>query len=382
MKFVIPQADFAKPLAIVARSILPKANLPVLSNILVSTNKNKLELLSTNLETAIKIITPCKTEREGEATIVCRSLLEFVSQLPEGKVTLEQLGEEVLITTDDFSARLPTMPVKEFPAIPKIEKGKELKVAAKDFARSAAKVIFCAAQDEGRPILTGILFEIKKDKLSMVATDGYRLSYEEVPIERTDDDLELKVVIPAKAVTEIAKIIDENSEEYGQEDVSITIADSLNQLNFKIGSIEFTSRLIEGEFPNWQKIIPTTFTTKAKAFKVDLIRLIRITSIFARDSGNIVKLTFTGAHKSDKGELSVSATASQTGSGDAKMEVGLIGKGGEIAFNFRYLLEALSVIEGDEIYFEMIESLNPGRITSVDEKGKFFHIIMPVRLQS
>ena len=140
--------------------------------------------------------------------------------------------------------------------------------------------------------------------------------------------------------------------------------------------------MIEGEFPGWQKIIPGSFTTRARLLKVEFVKLVRIASIFARDSGNIIRLKFESASGSKKGILTVFANAAQVGSSDAQIEAQMSGKGGEIAFNFRYLLEVLSVMDDEEVNFEMIESLNPGRITGADEKDSFFHIIMPVRLQT
>ena len=380
MKFKISQSDFSKTLSSASRSILAKANLPILSNVLISTSKNKLEILSTNLETATKASTSCQTEIEGKITIPGRTLLEFVSQLPEGEVTFEKLGEEVLISTKGYNARIPTIAPEEFPAIPKIEKGDEVKIKTEDFVRGVAEVAFCAAQDEGRPILTGVLCEFKGNKLSLVATDGYRLSFREIPIEKSPGEKNIKIVVPARAVSEVAKVIVENLD--GDDQLSLVIADSLNQINFKVGNVEFTSRLIEGEFPGWQKIIPSSFTTKTRLPKSEFIKLVRIAAIFARDSGNIVRLKLENASASKKGTLTVLANTAQVGSTDAQIEAEMIGKGGEIAFNFRYLLEVLSIISGEEVNFEMIESLNPGRITATDDKDNFFHIIMPVRLQA
>ena len=380
MKFKISQSDFSKTLSAASRSILTKANLPILSNVLISASRNKLEILSTNLETATKASISCKTEIEGKITIPGRTLLEFISQLPEGEVTFEKLGEEVLVSTKGYNARIPTIAPEEFPAIPKIEKGYEVKIKTEDFVKGVDEVAFCAAQDEGRPILTGVLCEFKGGKLSLVATDGYRLSFREIPIEKSPSEKNIKIVVPARAISEVAKVIVENIEgETG--DLSLVVADSLNQINFKVANVEFTSRLIEGEFPGWQKIIPSSFTTKARLPKSEFIKLVRIAAIFARDSGNIVRLKLESAGASKKGALTVLSSAAKVGSTDAQIEAEMTGKGGEIAFNFRYLLEVLSIIGGEEVNFEMIESLNPGRITATDEKDSFFHIIMPVRLQ-
>lgn len=381
MKVLIPQNELLKTLMISSRSLLNKANLPILSNILLISTSNKMEVIATNLETATKAVIGCKVEGEGKITVPGRAFLEYVSQMPGLDVVIEKLGEEVVLSTKGYKARFATLPSEEFPAIPKISGGKPLEIEVKSFLEGAVRVAFSAAQDESRPVLTGVLCEINKKGMVMVATDGYRLSYHEVPIEGGESLVGTKLVIPAKTIIEVSKIIGEAGigEKGGK--VSMVVADNLSQVNFGIGSVEFTSRLIEGEFPGWQKIIPSTFASRAVVAKQDFMNVVKAASIFARDSGSIVRLKL-GPSKNGGGTLGVSAATAQVGSSDAEIAVKLDGKGGEIAFNFRYLLEALSVMDGDDVVFEMNESLNPGRITSLEGKDKFFHIIMPVRLQA
>ena len=381
MKFKIKQSDFSKALILSNKSLLSRANLPILTNVFISSlPSGKIEVISTNLETATKVTVDCAVEKEGKITIPGRALQEFVSQLPEGDIEFEKLGEEVIVSTGGFSARFATLSAEDFPAIPKIDKGDKFLVLPTELAKGILRVAFCAAQDEGRPVLTGVLCEFGSGAISMVATDGYRLSFQKVQI-KSNGGSAVKINLPAKALLEVAKIIVEAEEVSKQEPVQITVADNLNQADFKIGSVEFTSRLIEGEFPNWQKIIPLEFTSKAKILKEELMRLIKVASIFARDSGNIIRLRFESEGKGTA-NLKIFASDNQLGSNEARCDVELSGKGGEIAFNFRYLLEMLSSVEGEEVNFEMIESLNPGRLTMADSKDDYFHIIMPVRLQS
>lgn len=377
MKLKIAQPDLNKALILTGRALSPKVNLPILSNFLVSAGKNKLEVLATDLETAVKAVVDCKVESEGKVAVSGRVLLEYVSQLPGKEVEIEKLGEELVIGLAGYSARLPTMVAEEFPAIPQIEKGNEIRVSAQEFVKGATRVVFCAAIDESRPPLTGVLCDVNKDKFSMVATDGYRLSFQE--IKTVKSPVALSMIMPARAIGEVIKILSENAEDL-QKDLLILVAGNLTQVNFKIGNVEYTSRLLEGEFPNWQKIIPTAFLTKMKIPKDDLVKLVKVASVFARDAGNIVRLKLDGGANGKAGKLAAFASAGQVGSGDFHSEAAISGKGGEIAFNFRYLLEVLSAIEDEEVVFEMIESLNPGRIT-IEGKNDFFHIIMPVRLQ-
>lgn len=388
MKFTVSQSEFSKALLTSGKSVLSRANLPILSNILIKAAGNSVEILATDLETATKVNLKCKVVINGETTVNGKTLLEFISQVNEGDVVVEKLGEEVVVSAKGYSARFNTMPPEEFPAIPKIEKGVELELETTQFINAVNKTVFSAAQDEGRPILTGVLCDIAKNKMKMVATDGYRLGYEEIQLKDTKNIPSMKINVPAKALGEVAKILselgaleDSEKEEGNKQSFNLLIANGLNQMSFRLDGVEFTSRLIEGEFPNWQKIIPSTFNTKVRVNKEEFAKLVKVASIFARDSGNIIKLKFES--KGNKlGALNVTAASSQVGSGDASCEVEMEGKGGEIAFNYRYLLEILGVVVDEDINFEMNESLNPGKITSTNSKETFFHIVMPVRLQS
>lgn len=390
MKFVIDQDDFSKVMVSSTKSLLARANLPILANVLISATEKDIEVLSTDLETATRVRVGCKVEKEGQITVPGRILLEFVTQLPGGQVTVEQLGTEVVLTSGSYSARLPTMPAEDFPAIPQIKAGLEFALERGQLEQSISRVAFSAAQDEGRPILTGILCDVSKGKIGLVATDGYRLSFDQIDIKASGALPNVKLIVPAKAMIEISKIISETSDT-SQEDslgeVKVVVSQELNGATFNFGpargktNIEFTTRLIDGEFPNWQKIIPNKFTSRAKVNRQEFIKLVKLASIFARESGNIVRLKLESSG-SKKANLSVASQASQVGSSDASFGVDLEGNGGEIAFNFRYLLEVLAALSDDEISLEMNESLNPGRIQSLGKNSPFFHIIMPVRLQS
>ncbi len=385
MKFSISQIDFLKGLTLSNKSLLSKANLPILSNVLISAEKNKVEIVTTNLETATRVSLVAGVEREGKTTLLGRTIGEFVQQLEGGnKLIFEKLGEEAVIESGSYNARFATMDAADFPSIPKVGSGFEVKLGGHDFFEGILKVAFCAAQDESRPILTGVLCEIVKNKLKLVATDGYRLGFCEVDTEKNESAISTTFIIPAKALLEVAKII---SEEAGDSDkkenndgVSFIVSQNLTQAVFMIGKVEFTSRLIEGEFPNWQKIIPASFITKGQVSKTEFTRAIKMASIFARESGNIIKLNLEGGQKGGA-SLTVNAITAQVGSASGKIDVKLDGKGGEIAFNFRYLLDVLTVLPDEEIFFEMNESLNPGKITGSSDGSKSFHIIMPVRLQ-
>ncbi len=378
MKFIVSQSEFLKALNIGSRSLLAKANLPILSNALINVKKDCVELLTTNLETACRVKVSAKVESVGETSVVGRTIGEFVSQLEGAELVVEKLGEELVVETKGVGARFGTMDPADFPAIPRVEGGSGFTVEAGKLSGAVSSVVFCAAADESRPILTGVLCQATKKGLVLVSTDGFRLGNALLEIQNSTLSLGLKFIIPAKALAEISKIGDEVGAGLPEKkrQVEVVISDSLNQAVFKIGEVEFTSRLIEGSFPAWEKLIPGEFSTQALVDKQELVKVVKIAAIFAREAGNIVKLKLS---PDGGGQLSVAAAASQVGSSDSTIKTDLKGKGGEIAFNFRYILEALATIEGDTVSFEMNESLNPGRISP--PAGNFFHIIMPVRLQ-
>ncbi len=377
MKFRISKEDLNRGLNLSAKSMLTKSSLPVLANIFIKAGGEGVEMVATSLETAIKIKINCKVEREGETTILGRALMEFVAQLGEGEVLFEKLGEEVVVATGNTSARFATISPDEFPAIPKVEGGRKVMLAAGDFSKNINRVFFCAAQDESRPMLAGVLFDGAKGGVNLVATDGFRLGSSRVGTVKSEIGA-VKLVLPARAVGEIPKIISDIGAD-GEGNVEMVVSDNLSQVVFRIDNVEFTSRLIEGVYPQWEKLIPVNFATKVTVGREELIRAIKVAAIFAKDAGNIVKVKIFSEGK--KGFVAVSSNTAQIGSSDSHIEANIEGNGGEIAFNFRYVLEALSSIDSDEVVFEMNESLNPGRLSSAGGDS-FFHIIMPVRLQN
>src|SRR3989344_186066 len=236
MKIIISQSDFSKALLASGKSILPKANLPILSNVLIKSAEGKVEILATNLETATRVAFGGKVENAGEATVNGRTIFDFVSQLPEGDMVVEKLGEELVVSQGTYSARFTTMPADEFPAIPKVEKGIALEIDCVLFVNGVLRVVFSAALDEGRPILTGVLCEVNKNKLKMVATDGYRLSFGEIDAGFVQKGPNLKFNIPAKALGEVAKIIierglAEEGDAKNSKKLHLLVSEGLNQIS-------------------------------------------------------------------------------------------------------------------------------------------------------
>jgi len=374
MKIQVLQENLIKALNIAGRSISSKAQLPVLANFLLATEKNRLKVAATNLEMGVIIWLGAKIEKDGSITLPSRIFQELVSSLPAEKIDLEVKENTANLNCGSFKASFNGISANEFPLLPESEK-KIFSFPSEIFSQVINQVAFASATDEGRPILTGVLLKIDGKTLSYVATDGYRLSVKKIETKEITKEENLKsLVIPAKTLMEVSRIIADQSK---QESVLVEmgLTKDGNQVIFLFPEIELSTRLLEGEFPDYEKIIPKDFSTKVTLDKGELIRAVKIASIFARDSANIVKFKF------QEGKLTISANSPQVGENQSEVEAKIEGEGGEIAFNFRFLLDFLNSVVSEEIIFEMSGSLNPG-VFRIKDDPDFLHIIMPVRLQS
>jgi len=369
MKLIVLQENLSKAISCAERFVSTKTQLPVLSNIFLKTEKGKLKLQATNLETGITLWLEAKIEKQGEITIPARIFNEFVNSLPKEKVKLEFKDKKLSVSCGSFSASFAGISADEFPPLPSLkDKKPDVVFPFSSFSPSITKVSFAAAHDEGRPVLTGVKFEPKEEELILAATDGYRLSVKK--LKKSKIKISSPLIIPARSLLEVLKIVGEGEEE----EIGLSFTEKGNQVIFSLPEAEVISRLIEGEFPEYGKIIPSSFSTKLILEKEAFLKALKTAAIFARDSANIVKF------KIEKDGLVVSANSPQVGENKTKVEAKVEGKENQIAFNCRFLLEFLAKIEGEEVIFEMTESLNPG-VFRIPQDPEYLHVIMPVRVQ-
>jgi len=372
MKLDILQENLAKGLIIVGRTISTRAQLPILSNVLLATDQGRLRFSATNLETGINFWAGAKIIEKGEITVPAKTLAEFVTSLPAEKVSLETKENSLKISCGAYQADLVGLSSKEFPAIPSAKQKPSLTVS--DLAAAVPQVAFAAAQDESRPVLAGVLVSFTDQGLQLVATDGYRLSVKKINgIKNSFKETKLpkNLIIPGWALTEVVRIIGGGEE---VKPVGLEISLDANQIIFVMDEAEVISRLIEGEFPDFAKVIPPATVTKIILEKESFLRAVRMAAIFARESANIVKF------KIAKNKLTVSANAAQVGENISELEAVLTGKENQIAFNSRYLIEFLNNTPGEQISLEMNDRLSPGIFKAVGDDS-YLHIIMPVRVQ-
>ncbi len=367
MKAVVLQEDLFRGLEIASRFVSSRAQLPVLSNILFSAKQGKLRLAATNLEMGVSYQLGAKVEEEGATTLPARLIVELVSNTSPGQVQLSEKAGQVTVSTPSSSATLSSIPATEFPTVPEEITKKDFSLPSDVFRSVANHVAFSAATDEARPSLTGVLLLFKEGLLA-VATDGFRLSHKEISIKGKGGD-ERRVLVSARAIDELNRVLGEG------EDVTISVAEKESQILFGKEGLVLTGRLLGGDFPDFEKVIPKAGTHKAIVNKEELARGVRAASVFAREAASVVRLGI------EKDKLLVSAESQQYGKDEGVLEAKTEGGGLVAAFNYRYILDFLGSIQGDEVSFETEGPTSPG-VFKDPKDSSYKHLIMPVRIQA
>ena len=368
MKLQILQENLSSALNIASRFSSSKVQLPVLGNILFSAKKSKLVISSTNLEISVSINVGAKVAEEGDLSIPAKVIAEIVGNLPRETINLETSKEQLKVETSSFVSTVLGMNSNDFPKIPgSITANKALRIQQKDFADALSQVAFAASMDETRPILTGVLMILNRNELSLVATDGFRLSQKKVKISSLDANF--KIVLPRAILSEISRV--------GGDDILFSVEEKEKQAVFGVGDIILSSRLLEGDFPDYEKIIPKSSTYKIRMDKEEISRAVKLASIFARDNANIVKI------KVLKDSLKILAESGQSGSQETKIDAKIEkaeNSDFEIAFNYKYLEDFLRSVPGEEVQMEFSGSTTAG-VFRDSADSSYLHLIMPVRVQ-
>lgn len=368
MKLVCTQVDLERAVNIVSKAITPNTTLPVLNNILLKAESNKLHFSATNLEVAIQYFIPAEVKSEGSITIPAKLIGSYVSLLRDEKVELELIeGDTVLIKSPTSQTKIKGINANEFPVIPKVEKENLFKIPAKTLERAVNQTVFAASTNTSRPVLSGVLFDVKKEMVKIVATDSYRLAEKTITLkEKTSLDIEC--IVPARTVMELGKILMKAE----SEDVELSV--SKNQVLFVSGDIMLISRLIEGKFPPYDKVIPKETKTKLEVPVAELMNIVRRVNLFARENNNSIKVSAT-----NDGKLTVSTEETRVGEEKAEMNVKITGENNKIALNAQYLLDVLNYVEGESVMLEIDDKLSPAVIRPMKEKD-YVYIIMPLKI--
>jgi len=380
MKASFLSENINKKLSFVNHAVSNRSQLPVLLNFLLTTQKGKIFISATDLEIGIETNIPANIEEEGGITVPARVFFELISNIPKGKITLHTKGENLILESDKSKTVFQTMPREDFPKIYE-DKGERIATIKKNILeKDFTKIVFAASQDSGRPALSGVLIkkekEGKKSGFLLVATDGYRLSLKkEVDAQVQDKGEETTLLIPSRLIKELISLKEED-------DIEIYASGKNNQVLFVQRETVLVGRLIEAEFPNYEKIIPADFSTRATVDKRELQSAVKTSAIFARETTNIVKFSLERNLPAGKaGKIIVTASAPSVGESTIEVEAKVDGEENEIAFNARYLLEFLGNIDEEQIVFEMSGPLNPG-VFKIAGDPTYLHIIMPIRVQN
>jgi DNA polymerase-3 subunit beta len=362
MKLQVTQENLNKALGTVARVANARGTLPVLANVLIKTVNNRVSIAATNLDIAITQYIGAKVSEEGSITVPARLMQDFVGSLPAGNIELDLDDYKLHIVTDQYKSVINGVSSEEFPVMPAITEGQSFTIPGQILKKSLQQVTMAASNDEARPVLTGVYMHTHEGILYMAATDSYRLAEKAVmPSEET-----INLLVPVSAMQDLLRIV-------GDADEAIKVTHDEQQVLFQVGDVELVARLIEGKYPPYRNLIPSSFATNATLKRADLLNVTKVSSLFARESAGSITIEVSEVSH----ELSIRSIASQLGENTAKAEAEVEGTG-EITLNSRYLLDALQVLSGEKVAFcfngklEAIVIRDPGA-------EDYIHIIMPLK---
>lgn len=372
MKLQIPTLSLQKKIPYLSRAVSNRSQMPILLNFYLEAKNDKLHMSSTDLEIGIHTAIDAVIEEEGIVSVPAKTFSELIATLTSEKLTLETKENSLLVKTGKTKNVFQTIDASEFPTLYE-EKGVQIATIQKDvFQKDFGNVLFAASIDTGRPALSGIYMKKEEGGFLLVATDGYRLSLKHYVVgsqsSHTEGIDEKPLLIPARVFKEAAAMKEE------EDTIAIFISKEKNQVVFSSGETTLVGRLIDAQFPPYERIIPLDHASTVHFDREEMLKAVKICSIFAREGANIIRF------KLEKDKIIVSANSATSGENQVDVDAVLEGEENEIAFNARYLLDAMSNIEATDIIFEMTGPLNPG-VFKIKDDTTFLHLIMPIRVQ-
>jgi DNA polymerase-3 subunit beta len=375
MKVSCLQDNLAKGLSIVGRAVPVRSTLPQASHVLLETDEGRLKLVATDLTIAVTCWIGAQVEEEGSITVPARLLTDFVSQLPNEKVDLNvpARGHQLHITCARNEATMAGMDAADFPPVPAVGDGLAISLAPGDLNKAISQTQFAAATDDTRPVLTGIHTLAEGDVLTLAAADGFRLAVHKLPLKQEVAE-KVEVIIPARALREVERLLSDESDE-----VEMSINGSRSQVLFRLKTVEVVATLIQGTFPNYGQLIPSSWNTHAEIDMDQFLQETRISAIFARDGAGIVRLQMDPAD-GGPGKLTISARAEEIGEHRGEIDVKMDGEASKIAFNSRYLQDVLQVLKAESVALETTGPSSPGVLRPIGDDS-YVHVVMPMFVQ-
>jgi DNA polymerase-3 subunit beta len=373
MKFTFSRAALLSELQLVVRATAVRSAVQALSGVLITTDDDTVNLAATDMQIGLRSRVEGSVEQGGSMLVPGRLLVDILRALDGDEVTLDHKAEkgELELTTGQARFAIRTLSAEDFPRLPELPATGAFTVSAQTFARTVERVARAASKDDTRPVLTGILVSVSEDQLRMVATDSYRLSVKEVKVKTTAPD-QFEVNVPARALQELSRVVSD------VDTADISVVAQENQVVFGLGRVTLSSRMIDGQFPNYQQLLPESFEHEVRVSKNELAAVVRRISLMAQRNAPL-RLKF------ESGSATISAQTPDVGEASESLPLNYSGEPLEIGFNPQFLLDGLEGVEADELVLKLISALRPGLIEAAfdgegDEEGKFLYLIMPVRL--
>lgn len=365
MELSVTQENLAKALNNVGRVASARAGLPVLGNILIRTDGTRLLVAATNLEIASTQYIGAKVISPGSITIPAKLVAEFVSSLPKDTVTISTKDTRMTISSGSYTSVINGVDAEEFPELPAIEEKSAIHYTlnSSDFKHAVTQTVITASSDSTRPVLTGVYWHSHEGSLYLAATDGYRLAERRL----VETKSEVAAIIPASTLHEVLRTMTDSDNE-------VDVLFDETQVRFRVGESEITSRLIDGNYPDYRQLIPKTAETAITVKAAHLLRTTKIAALFARSSGGSITLKADAETQ----KLSIHSIASELGENTSEIDVSVTASG-QVTLNSRYVIEALGVIDADEVSFGFNGKLSPIVLRSTEKKPNYLHIIMPLK---
>src|SRR5713226_481894 len=377
VKITCKQQDLSRGLSAVSHAVSSRSTLPILANILVATDHGRLKLSATNLEIGINCWVDGQVHEEGTTTVPAKLLTDFVNSLPQASVdiTVTEGANTMSIKSLRSSANIKGMDASEFPLIPSAEGGEEpVLLDAALLKEMFEEVAFAAADDDSRPVFTGVLVQVGDEKITFAAADAFRLAVRVASLPG-DDHPRGDILIPARTLTELGRILP------AEGPVEMIVTPNRSQVLFHTSQLDLVSRLIEGSFPNYRQIIPKEHTTRAVVETKVFAGVVKSAALFARDSSNItrIKVNPGGSDGLEPGAVTVEATAEDLGDNVGTINAAVDGPELQIIFNVKYLADVLAVIDTPEVALEVTSATRPGVIRPVGS-ADYTYVIMPMHI--
>ncbi|MDD3711317.1 MAG: DNA polymerase III subunit beta [Patescibacteria group bacterium] len=374
MKFVTLKENLKQGLTIVSHLTSKNINLPILNNILIKAKKEGVELTATNLEISINHFLRGKIEKEGEFTVDAKIINEYIALLPEDKIEVELLEEELKIECQNYKTKIKGQFSNDFPVLPKIDQSDFFSFEINSFKEALSSVAFSVSNNENRIELSGVYFSFNEENLVLVGTDSYRLSEKTIKLKnKKNNDFKKNIIVPVKTIQELIRILSNfKTEDQIEAEDEIRIYLTENQIFFSFGLTNISSRIIIGNYPDYKQIIPQNEKTTVIINKASFVRAVKASGLFSKTGINDINLNFI------KNKILISSSSSQAGENFIEMNATIKGADNEIFINYKYLLEGLNNINSDNIIMKVIDNNTPC-IIKAEKEDDFLYLVMPIK---